>query len=203
MNNNLPQVFWHQPKLTINNRRILNQHKSCVIWLTGLSASGKSTLANELDKYLYNQSIRSYVLDGDNVRHGLNKDLGFSPEDRKENIRRICEVAQLFVDAGLITIAAFISPYLEDRKTVRAMFPLGEFIEVYVKCSVEECERRDPKGLYKMARTNQLKEFTGISAPYEISENPELTIETDKQSVESSILQLAEYLKTHGYLQSI
>lgn len=200
MNDTTPQLFWHQPKVSIDNRRSLNQHKSCVIWLTGLSASGKSTLANELDKHLHSQSIRSYVLDGDNVRHGLNKDLGFSPEDRKENIRRIGEVARLFVDAGLLTITAFISPYLDDRNMVRSMFPLGEFIEVYVKCSVEECERRDPKGLYKMARTNQIKEFTGVSAPYEVSENPELIIETDKQSIETSVLQLIHYLKTHGYL---
>lgn len=200
MNDNTPQLFWHQPKVSIDNRRSLNQHKSCVIWLTGLSASGKSTLANELDKHLNSQNIRSYVLDGDNVRHGLNKDLGFSPEDRKENIRRIGEVARLFVDAGLLTITAFISPYLEDRNMVRSMFPQGEFIEVYVNCAVEECERRDPKGLYKMARTNQIKEFTGVSAPYEVSENPELIIETDKQSIEASVLQLVDYLKTQGYL---
>ncbi|WP_261302655.1 adenylyl-sulfate kinase [Paenibacillus andongensis] len=200
MNDTTSQLFWHQPKVSIDNRRSLNQHKSCVIWLTGLSASGKSTLANELDKHLHSQSIHSYVLDGDNVRHGLNKDLGFSPEDRKENIRRIGEVAKLFVDAGLITITAFISPYLEDRNMVRSMFPQDEFVEVYVKCSVEECERRDPKGLYRMARTNQIKEFTGVSAPYEVSENPELIIETDKQTIEASVLQLVDYLKTNEYL---
>jgi adenylylsulfate kinase len=194
------EVFWHQPKVTLEDRRSLNQHKSCVIWLTGLSASGKSTLANELDKYLYMQNIRSYVLDGDNVRHGLNKDLGFSPDDRKENIRRIGEVAKLFVDAGLLTITAFISPYLEDRNLVRSLMPEGEFIEVYVKCSVEECERRDPKGLYKKARAQEIKEFTGVSAPYEVSPSPELVIETDKQTVEMSVLQLVEYLKQRGYL---
>lgn len=200
MNNIESQIFWNNFARTKRDRNNLNDHKSCVLWLTGLSSSGKSTLANELDKHLHSQNLRSYVLDGDNVRHGLNKDLGFSPEDRKENIRRIGEVARLFVDAGLFTITAFISPYLEDRNMVRSMFPLGEFIEVYVKCSVEECERRDPKGLYKMARTNQIKEFTGVSAPYEISESPELTIETDKQSIETSVLQLVDYLKTHGYL---
>ncbi|MCY9664844.1 adenylyl-sulfate kinase [Paenibacillus alginolyticus] len=198
MNNT--NIFWHKPGVNQKDRIILNEHKSCVLWFTGLSASGKSTLANELDKHLHSQSIRSYVLDGDNVRHGLNKDLGFSPEDRKENIRRVGEVARLFVDAGLLTITAFISPYLEDRNMVRSMFPQDEFIEVYVKCSVEECERRDPKGLYKMARTNQIKEFTGVSAPYEVSENPELIIETDKQSIEDSVLQLVDYLKTQGYL---
>lgn len=196
----MSQVFWHQPKVSINDRRTLNKHKSCVIWLTGLSASGKSTLANELDKFLYRQEIRSYVLDGDNVRHGLNKDLGFSPDERKENIRRIGEVAKLFVDAGLITITAFISPYMEDRKTVRKMFSEGEFIEVYVKCSVDECERRDPKGLYKMARSQQLKEFTGVSAPYEVSESPELVIETEKQSVEASVLQLVSFLRNREFL---
>ncbi|NOU66226.1 adenylyl-sulfate kinase [Paenibacillus sp. LMG 31461] len=200
MDESKSHIFWHQPKITQKERRILQQHRSCVIWLTGLSASGKSTLANELNKYLHNQSVRSYVLDGDNVRLGLNRDLGFTPEDRKENIRRIGEVSRLFVDAGLITITAFISPYLEDRNLVRSMFPQDDFIEVFVKCSIEECERRDPKGLYKKARTDQIKEFTGVSAPYEISKNPELVIETDKQSVENSVLQLVGYLKTHGYL---
>jgi adenylylsulfate kinase len=202
MNKPDENLYWHQSKVLLADRRRLNQHSSCVIWLTGLSASGKSTLANELDKYLYKQNKRSYVLDGDNIRLQLNKDLGFSPEDRKENIRRIGEVARLFVDAGLLTIAAFISPYLDDRNMVRSMFPKGEFIEVFVKCSIEECERRDPKGLYKLARINQIKEFTGVSAPYETSENPELIIETDKQPIESSVLQLVNYLENNGFLNS-
>ncbi len=200
MSDNQAQVFWHQPRVTVEDRRTLNQHKSCVLWLTGLSASGKSTLANELDKYLYQRGIRSYVLDGDNVRHGLNKDLGFSPEDRKENIRRIGEVAKLFVDAGLFTITAFISPYRDDREMARAMLPQGDFIEVYVKCSVEECEKRDPKGLYKKARAQEIREFTGISAPYEESMTPEIVIETDKQSIEDSIKQLVEYLEQNAYI---
>jgi adenylylsulfate kinase len=200
MNESKPQVFWHQPKITQKDRRALNQHKSCVLWLTGLSASGKSTLANELDKHLYHKSIRSYVLDGDNVRHGLNSDLGFSPEDRKENIRRIGEVSKLFVDAGLFTITAFISPYLEDRTMVREMFADGEFVEVYVKCSVEECENRDPKGLYKKARANEIREFTGISAPYEISTSPEVVVETDKFSIEECVEQLVQYLEVHKYI---
>ncbi|MGG1553534.1 adenylyl-sulfate kinase [Paenibacillus ferrarius] len=200
MSLNHQQLFWHQAQVSKERRNNLNDHNSCVIWLTGLSASGKSSIANQLDKYMYSREIRSYVLDGDNVRHGLNKDLGFSPQDRKENIRRIGEVARLFVDAGLITIAAFISPYREDRQMVRSMFPAGDFIEVYVKCSIDVCEQRDPKGLYKMARTNQVKEFTGISAPYEVSEKPELVIETDKQTIEESVMQLIDYLQTHGYL---
>ncbi|MEC0227940.1 adenylyl-sulfate kinase [Paenibacillus alba] len=200
MNDESTKVFWHNPKVTRNDRSNLNKHKSCVIWLTGLSASGKSTLAIELDKHLYKLNIRSYVLDGDNVRHGLNKDLSFSSEHRKENIRRIGEVSKLFVDAGLITIAAFISPYREDRNAVREIFNEGEFIEVYVKCSLEECERRDPKGLYKMARTQQISDFTGITAPYEVTESPEIIIETDKQSIETSILQLVNFLRLREYL---
>lgn len=200
MNESKSQIYWHLPKVTIENRRKLNQHRSCLIWLTGLSASGKSTIANELDKYLHNHKIHSYVLDGDNVRHNLNKDLGFSPTDRKENVRRIGEVAKLFVDAGIITIVALISPYLEDRKAVRNLFPPEDFIEVYIKCSIEECERRDPKDLYKKARTRQLTEFTGVSAPYEISENPEIIIETDKNSIETSVLQLVNYLLQHKYV---
>jgi adenylylsulfate kinase len=200
MDNSKSQVFWHKPKISQEDRRALNQHKSCVLWLTGLSASGKSTLANELDKHLYHKKIRSYVLDGDNVRHGLNNDLGFSPEDRKENIRRIGEVAKLFVDAGLFTITAFISPYIEDRNMVRAMFKQGEFVEVYVKCTVEECEKRDPKGLYKKARANEIREFTGVSAPYEISASPEIVVETDKYSIEECVLQLLQYLENHKYI---
>jgi adenylylsulfate kinase len=194
------QVFWHNNKVTLSDRRKLNGHKSCLLWFTGLSASGKSTLANELDKQLYEKGIRSYVLDGDNIRHGLNKDLGFSPEDRKENIRRIGEVAKLFVDAGLFTLAAFISPYRDDRDMVRKMFPEGDFIEVYVKCSIEECERRDPKGLYKKARAQEIKEFTGISAPYEEAFNPEIVVDTEKHSIEECVSQLTTYLRDHQYL---
>jgi len=200
MNPSTNDVYWHQHKITTADRRALNQHKSCVLWLTGLSASGKSTIANELDKRLFERHIRSYVLDGDNVRHGLNRDLGFSPEDRKENIRRIGEVAKLFVDAGLFTITAFISPYHEDREMVRAMFPTGEFIEVYVKCDIEECERRDPKGLYKKAKAKEIREFTGISAPYEASPSPEIVLETDRLAVEESVQTILDYLDQHQYI---
>jgi adenylylsulfate kinase len=200
MNEKSPEVFWHSNKVQAEDRHRMNGHRSCVIWLTGLSASGKSSLAIELDKVLYGRSIRSYVLDGDNIRHGLNGDLGFSPEDRKENIRRIGEVAKLFVDAGLFTIAAFISPYREDRDTVRALLPEGHFIEVYVKCSVEECERRDPKGLYRKARKQEIREFTGVSAPYEEPLHAELVIDTENQKLTECVEMLVDYLKEHRYM---
>lgn len=154
----------------------------------------------ELEKELYNRGIRSYVLDGDNMRHSLNKDLGFGLEDRKENIRRIGEVAKLFVDAGLIALAACISPYQEDRAKVRSMFGNGEFIEIYVKCSLEECQRRDPKGLYKRARIGEIPQFTGISAPYEEPPSPEMVIESDMISIEESIKKTVNYLSGLGYL---
>ncbi|KIL38715.1 adenylylsulfate kinase [Gordoniibacillus kamchatkensis] len=200
MNSKPTEVFWHTAKIQAEDRHRLNGHKSCVIWLTGLSASGKSTLANELDKVLFERSIRSYVLDGDNIRHGLNKDLGFSPDDRKENIRRIGEVAKLLVDAGLFTITAFISPYREDRDSVRALLPEGQFIEVYVKCTVAECERRDPKGLYKKARNNEIREFTGISAPYEEPLHAELIIDTENDTIAECVEQLVAYLEQHSYM---
>jgi adenylylsulfate kinase len=165
-----------------------------VIWFTGLSASGKSTIAHALDKYLHENGIHSYVLDGDNVRHGLNKDLDLSPASRKENIRRIGEVSKLFVDAGLLVIDAFISPYREDRRQIRAMMGKDEFIEVYVKCSIDECERRDPKGLYKKAKKGEIKEFTGISAPYEEPEDPEIILEADKFSKDESVRRILAYM---------
>lgn len=194
------RLYWHNTNVHKYDREGLNGHKSCVIWLTGLSASGKSTIANELDSSLFNQRIRSYVLDGDNVRHGLNKDLGFTPSDRKENIRRIGEVAKLLVDSGSVTITAFISPYREDRDMVRRLLPSKHFIEVYVKCSVDECERRDPKGLYKKARNQEIKEFTGISAPYEEPINPEIIIDTEKNSIVECIEQIISYLNLYEYL---
>lgn len=195
-------VVWYHTKITKEDRRRLNGHKSCVLWFTGLSGAGKSTLANEVERELFERRIRSYVLDGDNIRHGLNKNLAFSPEDRMENIRRIGEVSKLFVDAGLFTLTAFISPYRKDRDMVRAMFEEGEFIEIYVKCAVEVCEDRDPKGLYKKARAGEIKEFTGISAPYEEPDAPEIVIETDKQSLEESVAQVVDYLRENGYLDS-
>ncbi|MEW9699971.1 adenylyl-sulfate kinase [Paenibacillus sp. SI8] len=181
---------------TINrqDRNVLNQHRSCVLWLTGLSGSGKSTLANEVEKQLYTRGVRTYILDGDNIRLGLNKDLGFRAEDRKENIRRIGEVSKLFVDAGVLVISAFISPYRADREMVKTLFDDGEFIEVYLNCSLEICEQRDPKGLYKKARMGEIKEFTGISAPYETPSSPELNIETGNYSPEESAQLIIEYL---------
>lgn len=165
------------------------------MWFTGLSGAGKSTLSTALEKALYDAGTRSYVLDGDNIRHGLNRDLGFSQEDRKENIRRIGEVAKLFVDAGLFVMTALISPYREDRDRVRSLFDAGEFIEIYVKCPLEECERRDPKGLYHKARSGDIRDFTGISAPYEEPLNPELVVNSGNQSVKSSVEQVMTYMK--------
>ncbi|WP_077623386.1 adenylyl-sulfate kinase [Sediminibacillus massiliensis] len=193
-------IVWHESVITKQQRQEQKGHKSMVIWFTGLSGSGKSTVSVELEKELYNRNIHSYRLDGDNVRHGLNKNLGFSPEDRAENIRRIGEVAKLMVDAGQVTLTAFISPYQEDRDQVRDLMDDGEFIEVYVKCSVDECEKRDPKGLYKKARAGEIKGFTGIDAPYEAPEKPEITIETDQQSLEDSVQVIIDYLTDKGYI---
>lgn len=187
-------IYWHDSFVTKNDRHQLYGHKSCVLWFTGLSGSGKSTLANAVNQRLFEKQISSYVLDGDNIRHGLNADLGFSPEDRQENIRRIGEVSKLFVDNGTIVLTAFVSPYQEDRLLARDMVEKEEFIEIYVKCSLQECENRDPKGLYKRARKGEIAEFTGISAPYEEPTNPELTICTDETSIKASVEQIVDYL---------
>ncbi|HWP65537.1 MAG TPA: adenylyl-sulfate kinase [Candidatus Limnocylindria bacterium] len=191
-------IVWHQGAVTREDREQLNGHKGCTVWLTGLSGSGKSTIAVDLEKRLCERGVRAYILDGDNIRHGLNKNLGFSPEDRTENIRRIGEVAKLFTDAGTVTITAFISPYRADRDQVRALMKNGDFIEVYVDCPVEVCEQRDVKGLYKKARAGEIREFTGISAPYEPPNSPELTIKTSQQSVEESSMQILRYLEQRG-----
>ena len=179
-------IVWHEHKVTREDREKLLKQRGVVIWFTGLSGSGKSTIANEVAYKLHQMGKLTYVLDGDNIRHGLNKNLGFSPEDRNENIRRISEVANLFVDAGLITLTAFISPYKKYRNFCRELVGNDRFIEVYTKASLETCEKRDPKGLYKKAREGIIKDFTGISAPYEEPENPELIIDTDKYSIEES-----------------
>lgn len=193
-------IKWHHGKITKEDRvRLINQ-KGATIWLTGLSGSGKSTIAVELEHALIENRHLAYILDGDNIRHGLNRNLGFSPEDRTENIRRIGEVAKLFTDANIITIAAFISPYREDRAGVRKLLKEGEFIEIYVKCSVAVCEERDTKGLYKKARAGEVKDFTGISAPYEEPLNPELTIDSSKLSVEESTRTVLSYLEEKGYV---
>ncbi|WP_186580024.1 adenylyl-sulfate kinase [Aquibacillus kalidii] len=193
-------IVWHDSKVMKEDRQKLNKHKSAVLWFTGLSGSGKSTISVELEKKLHELGVHTYRLDGDNVRHGLNNNLGFSPEDRTENIRRIGEVSKLMADAGLVTLTAFISPYREDRDNVRAILDEDEFVEVYVKCSVEACEERDPKGLYKKARAGEIKGFTGIDAPYEEPINPEVTVETDKQTLEESVDTIVTYLKEKGYL---
>jgi adenylylsulfate kinase len=191
-------IVWHPGAVTRDDREKMNGHKGCTVWLTGLSGSGKSTIAVDLEKRLWERDVRCYILDGDNIRHGLNKNLGFSPEDRTENIRRIGEVAKLFTEAGLVTLTAFISPYRADRDQVRSIMSSGDFIEVFVECPVEVCEERDVKGLYKKARAGEIKEFTGISAPYEAPLRPELTIHTSEQSVEASARQILGYLESRG-----
>jgi adenylylsulfate kinase len=168
--------------------------------MTGLSGSGKSTIAVALEKALWDRGVRAFVLDGDNVRHGLNRDLGFSPEDRNENIRRIGEVAKLFTEAGVVNLTAFISPYRQDRDQVRQIMEEGDFIEVFVDCPVEVCEQRDPKGLYKKARAGQIPEFTGISAPYEAPVKPEIVLNTDRESEEESAQKVISYLEKNGYV---
>nr|WP_263326762.1 adenylyl-sulfate kinase [Neobacillus sp. Marseille-Q6967] len=188
-------ITWHQSTITKKDRHELNGHKSCVLWFTGLSGSGKSTLANAVDQALYRENRKSYVLDGDNIRHGLNRDLSFGAEDRKENIRRIGEVAKLFVDSGQIVCTAFISPFVEDRELVRRMFEDGEFIEIYCNCPIEVCENRDPKGLYKKARKGEISNFTGISSPYEAPIRPEIIIESHKTTIEQATRQILSYLK--------
>ncbi|OEL01157.1 adenylyl-sulfate kinase [Staphylococcus casei] len=195
-------ITWHNSEVKKEERQHRNKHKSAVIWFTGLSGSGKSTVSVELEKALFNQQVNTYRLDGDNVRHGLNNNLGFAPEDRKENIRRIGEVSKLMVDAGLITVTAFISPYQEDRDAVRALLEDDEFIEIYTQCSLDECEARDPKGLYKKARSGEIPEFTGINAPYEAPSNPEIVLDTENNTVEESVRYIISYLKSHAYIKN-
>ncbi len=189
-------IIPHEHAVTKTDRRKMNGHGSVVVWFTGLPSSGKSTLANEVEKKLVGEGKKTYILDGDNIRTGLCKGLGFSEEDRAENIRRIGEVGKLFVDAGVITLSAFVSPYKKDRDAVRNLLDKDEFIEVFVRCPVEECEKRDIKGLYKKARAGEIKGFTGIDDPYEEPENPEITIDTDKEDLRESTDKVLNYLKT-------
>ena len=191
-------IVWHQGAVTRADRERLNGHRGATVWFTGLSGSGKSTIAVALEKKLWERGVRAFVLDGDNVRHGLNKNLGFSPADRTENIRRIGEVAKLFADAGIVALTAFISPYRADRDQVRALMQPGDFVEVMVACPLEVCEQRDVKGLYQKARAGQIPEFTGISAPYEPPLRPEITLRTDAQDVEESVRQVLSYLEQRG-----
>jgi len=193
-------IFWYEGRVKREDRERLLGQKGVVIWFTGLSGSGKSTLAYAVEEKLHEMGYLTYVLDGDNIRHGLNSDLGFSPEDREENIRRVGEVAKLFADAGVIVMTAFISPYRKDRRRARRLMDEGRFVEVYCKCGLEVCERRDPKGLYKKAKAGEIDEFTGVSAPYEEPESPEIVVETDKQSVEECVEKIVKYLRTNKLL---
>ena len=193
-------VIPHQHEITKEDRRSLNEHGSLILWFTGLPSSGKSTIANELEKKLITMGTRTYILDGDNIRMGLCKDLGFSEEDRGENIRRIGEVSKLFVDAGCIVLSAFVSPYIKDRDGVRELVGDGEFIEVFVDAPLEVCEERDVKGLYKKAREGVIKGFTGIDDPYEAPLNAEITIDTSKRSLEEGVDVILQYLEAKGVL---
>lgn len=195
-------LVWHSHTVSRAERSEQKGQRPCIIWLTGLSGAGKSTLANELECALLRMGHHSYLLDGDNVRHGLNKDLGFSPSDRVENIRRIGEVAKLFVDSGQIAITAFISPYKADRQMVRQLVAADEFVEIYVKTSLATCEQRDPKGLYAKARAGLIKDFTGIDSPYEAPENPELVIDTDALALEAGVHTVLHYLQDTGRIRS-
>lgn len=196
-------IIPHKHKITKRDRSKRYNQNPAIIWFTGLSGSGKSTLASRVEEILFHQyDAKTYILDGDNIRSGLNKDLGFSAEDRQENIRRIGEVAKLFVDAGLIVLTAFISPYKKDREMVRNLVEKGEFIEVYVRCPLDVCERRDVKGLYKKARAGIIKNFTGIDDPYEEPENPEIIVDTHLLSVDEAAQKIIQYLVDHEYIKS-
>jgi adenylylsulfate kinase len=187
MNENIIPHNYHVDK---TDRNKLNGHQSFLIWFTGLSGSGKSTIANALESNLFEKKIKTYTLDGDNIRKGINKDLSFSPEDRTENIRRIAEISKLFVDAGMVVLAAFISPYKKDREAIKNIVGKNNFVEVYINTSVEECEKRDVKGLYKKARMGEIKDFTGVNAPYELPESPDIEINTEQYSVDQSVTKI-------------
>lgn len=193
-------VTWHPGHVSAKERERLNGHAPAVLWFTGMSGSGKSTLAHAVEKALFDLGCHTYVLDGDNIRHGLNKNLGFSAEDRRENIRRIAEVARLFHDAGLMVLTAFISPYREDRAAARAIIGEG-FVEVYVKADLATCEARDPKGLYKKARAGQISEFTGVSAPYEEPVAAEIVVDTSSSELDACVRTVIEFLRARGAIK--
>jgi len=194
-------TVWHEPTVSRQDREAMNGHKSCILWFTGLSGSGKSTLAHALEDRLYHRRVRTFVLDGDNIRRGLCKDLGFSDEDRTENIRRIGEVSHLLMQSGVMSITAFISPFIKDRKIVRDLVDSGEFIEIYCNAPLAVCEQRDVKGLYKKAREGVISDFTGISSPYEKPENPEIVLDTDKLTIEACVDQIISYLERKQILR--
>jgi len=195
-------ITWHKANLTHDEREQAIAQRGCVVWFTGFSGSGKSTVARMVEQQLLERGKVAYVLDGDNLRMGLNKDLGFAPEDRTENIRRVGTVAQLFADAGVLTLTAFISPYRRDRAEARSHLPEGRFIECHVNTPLEVCEARDPKGLYKRARAGEIGGFTGISAPYEAPETPEIRLETVGRSAEESAAEVVGYLQARGFLEA-
>jgi adenylylsulfate kinase len=197
-------IVWHNAKVSREDREQIKGNKGVCIWLTGLSGSGKSTIANELELELNKHGVHTYLLDGDNIRHGLNKNLDFTHEGRKENIRRIGEVAKLFVDAGIVVITAFISPFIEDRDNVRRLLSENDFIEVFVDCDLETCEARDPKGLYKKAKAGEISDFTGISSPYEKPKAPEIIINNGKNSdLNYNKDKIINYLVSHTFIQKI
>ncbi len=198
--NSKAHVVWEDRYVKREERNRAYGHKSGVVWLTGLSASGKSTIAHYLERRLFEEGVKVYVFDGDNIRHGLNSDLGFSEEDRKENLRRIAEVAKLFVDAGILVLAAFVSPFQKDREMVKKIIGPQDFLEVYIKCPVEICEKRDPKGMYKKARQGIIPNYTGISSPYEEPKKPDLIIETHKISIEEAVDRIYTLLKEKGWI---
>ena len=195
-----PDIQWHNATVNRDLRQIQSGHKSVILWFTGLSGSGKSTLAHAVEKALFDMGCRAFVFDGDNVRHGLCVDLGFTLQDRQENIRRIGEMSRLFIEAGVIALTAFISPFKKDRDRVRGLVAAGDFIEIYCRAALETCESRDMKGLYAKARLGEIKDFTGISSPYEAPENPELVVDTGSLPLETCVAQVMQYLREHSIL---
>lgn len=194
-------IVWHDQRVTKKDRMKLTKQKPCVLWFTGLSGSGKSTIANALEEMLYHNGNFTYLLDGDNIRHGLNKDLGFNESSRIENIRRVGEVAKLFVDSGLLVLTAFISPFIKDRELVKNLFEEGEFLEIFIDTPLETCEKRDPKGLYKKARDGKIKNFTGIDSPYEPPKNAQIHIKNDNISIDEACQKIVDYLIKKKYIQ--
>ena len=189
----------HSFSVSKKERNRLNKHQSFLIWFTGLSGSGKSTIADALEKKLHKEKIHTYILDGDNIRKGINKNLGFSPDDRTENIRRIAEISNLFIDAGMVVLSAFVSPYKKDRNNIKKIVGKSNFVEIFVNTSLEECERRDVKGLYKKARKGEISDFTGISAPYEAPDTPDLEIKTEELSIDKAVEKIMIYINDKLY----
>lgn len=201
MKNPMKNIVWHDHHISKADRAEQKKQKPCLIWFTGLSGSGKSTVANALERELFIDGHHTYLLDGDNIRHGLSKDLGFSDQERVENIRRIGEAAKLFVDAGLIVMTAFISPFKSDRAIARSLVEESEFVEVFMNAPLDTCEERDPKGLYKKARAGEIPHFTGIDSEYEAPVNPEITLNTAVNSIDDCVAELIAFMKSHGYIQ--